>query len=176
MQSQLRGIPKCFFGQLEFWRHGDPRPNNHTFARKEWLMGLAAFGGEAHQPHMFRRGLLASVPQASNKLLGPKSNFGIPLMSHMFLGFCSGGGRTGNRRFWAASRPNAAPGGEAGKGPGWGPRSMCTDFRHGHRSGHSWPQPPAALIGFPMISGCFHMVSYDARMVSYGVRVIRFAK
>ncbi len=43
------------------------------------------------------------------------------MRSRGFLGLCFlGEGRTGNRRFWAASRPSPAPG-EPGKGPGRGP-------------------------------------------------------
>ncbi len=53
----------------------------------------------------------------------------VPLIKWDFC-FLLGGGRTGNRRFWAASWPNPAPG--PGKGLGRGPSpSMCTDFQPG---------------------------------------------
>ncbi len=46
-----------------------------------------------------------------------------------FVLFLSGeGGRTGNRRFWASSRPNLAPGG-LGKAPAGAP--LCIYFQPG---------------------------------------------
>jgi hypothetical protein len=48
-------------------------------------------------------------------------------------------GRTGNPRFWAASRPNPAPGGLGKARPG--PRSICTEFQPGRpRKKNNRPQ------------------------------------
>ena len=49
---EVKGIPKCFFGQVVFWRPGVPRPNNHTFSGKDLFVGHAAEGGKAKQ-HLF---------------------------------------------------------------------------------------------------------------------------
>jgi hypothetical protein len=32
MSEIFKGIPKCFFGQVFFWRPGAPRPKHHTFS------------------------------------------------------------------------------------------------------------------------------------------------
>ncbi len=52
--------------------------------------------------------------------------FKTPMHSKEFLCFFRGG-RTGNRRFWAASRPNPAPG-SLGKGQGRGPARFAPVF------------------------------------------------
>ncbi len=50
----------------------------------------------------------------------------VNMVSRFFSGVV-GGGRTGHRRFWAASQPNPAPGG-LGKGPGRGPVRFAPVF------------------------------------------------
>ncbi len=72
------GMPKCFCWPSGFWRPGAPMPKNHTFSGREWLFGLAAFGGEANKPQSSLKmcGLLASLPQASKKTLGQKTSSG----------------------------------------------------------------------------------------------------
>jgi hypothetical protein len=49
-QTVISGIPRCFFGQVFFWRPGVPRPERHAFSRNAWFLGLAAFGGKAKKP------------------------------------------------------------------------------------------------------------------------------
>jgi hypothetical protein len=45
----VKEIPKCFVGQVFFWRPGAPKQNNHTFSGEDWFLGHAAFGGKATQ-------------------------------------------------------------------------------------------------------------------------------
>ena len=47
---EVEGIPKWFFGQVVFWRPGEPRQTNHTFSGRYCLFGLAAEGGKANKP------------------------------------------------------------------------------------------------------------------------------
>ncbi len=55
-QAWLKGIPKCFWGQVVFWRPGAPRPKNHSSLDNVWF--------------------LASTPQASNKTHGQTTTSG----------------------------------------------------------------------------------------------------
>jgi hypothetical protein len=60
-----------FFGQVFLLEALGTRPNNHTFPRNKWFLGLAAEGGKANTPFVSWKmcGFLASVPQASKNHL-----------------------------------------------------------------------------------------------------------
>jgi hypothetical protein len=59
-----------------------------------------------------------------------RRHMATPMQSKGFSDSVGGRARTGNRRFWAASRPNPAPEG-AWERPRPGPPSICTDFQPG---------------------------------------------
>ncbi len=68
-------------GQAVFWRPVVPRPNNHTFIRKSWFVGLAAFGGKA-QNHECREDVwfFGLGTPGIQKTTWPENHFGIPVI------------------------------------------------------------------------------------------------
>ena len=108
----VKGIPKCFCWPSVFWTPGVPRPKNRTLSRNECLFSLGAPGLQ--------------------NATWPTNHFGI---TSIYYYYCFlGGGRTGTRRFWAASRLQPGPG-EPRPGPASAPCRSHTYILPVQRSG-----------------------------------------
>ncbi len=77
--AHSKRIPKCFLGQVFFWRPGVPRPKNYTISGNWWCFCLAAHGGKANKPLVPGRCVFFCpwCPR-SPKNTWPKNNFGLP--------------------------------------------------------------------------------------------------
>ncbi len=76
---RVRGIPKCFFGQVVCRRLGVPKSKNHTFSGKLRFFGLAAFGGTAHKPFFSCKCVLGLGTPGLQTNTWPNKHCGIPL-------------------------------------------------------------------------------------------------